>query len=111
MLTRDIPEVTEELLDEMVKKIVSHFYPEKIILFGSHAWGMPDIESDVDLLIIQESNLRPARRSAQISSACRPRGLSVDFLVKTPSEIKHQLQIGNPFLKRILEQGRILYAR
>jgi predicted nucleotidyltransferase len=95
MLTLDIPEVTEDLLDQMVQTIVDKFHPQKVILFGSHAWGTPRKESDVDLLIIIESNLRPAQRSAEISIASRPRNLAVDFLV----------------LKRPLEQGRVLYAQ
>ncbi|MDP6041091.1 MAG: nucleotidyltransferase domain-containing protein [Candidatus Latescibacteria bacterium] len=111
MLTLDIPEVTEDLLDQMVQTIVDKFHPQKVILFGSHAWGTPRKESDVDLLIIIESNLRPAQRSAEISIASRPRNLAVDFLVKTPAEVADRLKIGDPFLKRPLEQGRVLYAQ
>jgi predicted nucleotidyltransferase len=111
VLTLDIPDVTENLLDQMVQKIVDAFAPQKVILFGSHAWGTPHKDSDVDLLIIMKSDSRPARRSAEISLACRPRNLPVDFLVKTPTEIAHRLKIGDPFLKRILEQGRVLYAK
>jgi predicted nucleotidyltransferase len=95
----------------MVEDIVQHFRPEKVILFGSYAWGTPRHDSDVDLLVIMESDQRPAHRSAQMSLACRPRGLPVDFLVKTPAEMTRRLQIGDPFLKRILEQGFVLYAR
>ena len=111
MLTLEIPEVTENLLDQMVQKIVNLFAPQKVILFGSHAWGTPQKDSDVDLLIIMESLLRPAQRSPVMSLACRPRNLPVDFLVKTPTEIEYRLKIRDPFLKRILEQGRVLYAQ
>jgi predicted nucleotidyltransferase len=95
----------------MVEDIVQHFCPVKVILFGSYAWGTPRKDSDVDLLVIMESDQRPAHRSAEISLACRPRGLPVGFLVKTPAEIAHRLKIGDPFLKRILEKGTVLYAR
>ncbi len=46
-----IPDVTDTLLSEMVAKIVKHFHPEKIILFGSRAWGEPTRESDLDILV------------------------------------------------------------
>lgn len=111
MLTLDFPKVTEELLHRMVADIVQHFHPEKVILFGSYAWGTPQQDSDVDLLVIMESDQRPAHRSAAISLACRPRGLPVDLLVKTPAEMTRRLKIGDPFLKRILEKGIVLYDR
>lgn len=111
MISVEYPTVTDDLLTHMVQKIVEAFHPEKVILFGSRAWGAPRRDSDVDILVIMENDLRPARRSAEVSLACRPRGLAVDFLVKTPAEVDCQLKIGDPFLRRILEQGRVLYAR
>jgi len=111
MLTLDFPEVTEELLQRMVVDIVQQFRPEKVILFGSYAWGTPRPDSDVDLLVVMESDQRPAQRSAEMSLACRPRGLPVDFLVKTPAEVTRRLTMGDPFLKRIFEKGIILYDR
>ena len=102
---------TETALDQMVQNIVESFDPDKIILFGSYAWGAPQQDSDIDLLVVIDSDLRPAKRSAEISLACRPPGLAVDLLVKTPTEIDHRLDIGDPFIRRILEQGKILYAR
>ena len=111
MISLNTPEVTEDLLSQMVQKIVHTFQPEKVILFGSHAWGTPRQDSDVDLLVVMESDLRPARRSAEVSLKSRPRGLAVDFLVKTPAEVDRRLKIGDPFLRRVLEQGRVLYVR
>ena len=59
MLTLNFPEVTEDLLSQMVQDIVQKFRPKKIILFGSYAWGTPRKDSDVDLLVIMESDRRP----------------------------------------------------
>lgn len=111
MISVEYPLVTEELLAGIVRKIVEKFHPEKVILFGSRIWGAPRQDSDVDILVIMESGLRPARRSAEVSLACRPWGVAVDFLVKTPAEMDHRLKVGDPFLRRILEQGRVMYAR
>ncbi|MFW6162564.1 MAG: nucleotidyltransferase domain-containing protein [Planctomycetota bacterium] len=104
-------EVTDALLADMTRRIVERFDPEKIILFGSHAWGSPTSDSDVDLLVVLESDRRPAERSAAISRACRPRFVPVDFLVRTPEELRERLAMGDPFMRRIVREGRVLYER
>ena len=103
------PKVTDELLMEITKQIVENFHPEKVILFGSYAYGKPTIESDVDLLVIMKSNDRPAKRSAKVISVCRPRHLSMDLLVITPGELEKRLVGFDPFLEEILNKGRVLY--
>ena len=65
--------------------LAAKFKPEKIILFGSRAWGSPQDDSDVDLLIVMESNHRAPQRSAEISMECRPPFLPMDILVRTPN--------------------------
>ena len=104
-------EVTDGLLEEVARRIVERFHPEKIILFGSHAWGAPGRESDVDLLVVMESAKRPAARSAEVSVACRPRFLPMDIIVRTPAELEHRLEINDPFMRRVVERGRVLYER
>ena len=105
------PPVTAGLLEEVKDRIVEGFDPEKVILFGSHAWGHAEEESDVDLLVVMESDLRPAQRSAQVSLACRPRFLPMDIIVRTPEELARRLEIGDPFFRRIVDEGKILYER
>ncbi len=105
------PEVTDDLLKEITRKIVDRFHPEKIILFGSHAWGDPQPDSDLDLFVVMESDLSRARRAARIALECRPRLLAMDIVVRTPDEVGKRLEMRDPFIKRIFEDGRILYAR
>ena len=105
------PRVTSELLDEVKRGIVDRFHPERIILFGSHARGEAGEESDVDLLVVMESDLRPAQRSAAVSLACRPRFIAMDILVLTPEEVRWRLEIGDHFIRRIVDEGRVLYER
>lgn len=111
MLSIKPPEVTDELLEEITRNIVERFHPEKVILFGSHAWGNPERDSDVDLFVVMESDLSPAKRAARISLECRPRFLPVDFLVRTPAEVEKRLTMGDPFVRRIIEEGKVLYGR
>ena len=111
MATKDQPEVTEDLLQGMVRRIVDEFHPDRIVLFGSYAWGTPRPDSDVDLLVVMDSDLRPARRSAAVSMACRPRRLATDFIVKTPAELQERLAMGDTFMVSVLREGKTLYAR
>jgi predicted nucleotidyltransferase len=103
--------ITDELLQEITRKIVAAFDPEKVILFGSHAYGSPAPDSDLDLLVVMESDERPAARSARVSAACRPRFVAMDILVRTPQELEQRLQMGDFFLQEIVEKGRVLYER
>ena len=103
------PRVTDELLRQISDQIVAEFGPEQIILFGSHARGDPDPDSDVDLLVIMENEEPPAARSARVSRACRPRYLPMDIMVRTPHEVSAALRGFDPFLEDILAHGRTLY--
>ncbi len=101
----------EEGLKTAVETIVRTFDPEKVILFGSYAYGKPHKYSDVDLLIVMESNERPAQRRMMIGSLFRDRLFPMDFIVKTPSEVEKRICMGDFFIKKILEKGKVLYER
>jgi len=103
--------VTEEALDEIVRRIVSALDPEKIILFGSYVYGTPSADSDVDLLVIMETDARPADRYLAVSRLLRPRPFPLDILVKTPEEIAHALASGDFFIRELISKGRVLYER
>jgi predicted nucleotidyltransferase len=101
--------------DEQIRNVTMYLAqalnPERIILFGSHAYGQPAADSDVDLLIVMDSAERPAARAARVSRLLRPRPFPVDILVRTPQEIEHRLDIGDDFVRQILECGKVLYDR
>lgn len=101
----------EEALSRIAKKIVEHFQPEKIILFGSYAWGNPTTWSDVDILVIMDVEGSLIRKEAEISRIARPKFVPMDILVRTPGQIQHRLEIGDPFIRRIIEEGEVLYER
>jgi uncharacterized protein len=103
--------VTKRLLHNMAQRIVAHFQPEKIILFGSYAYGKPHADSDVDLLVIMESDDSPAQRAMRVVPVARVAGVPMDVLVRTPAEIAYRLAIGDHFIKEILTKGRVLYER
>jgi predicted nucleotidyltransferase len=103
--------VTEEVLMAIVLRIVDTLHPEKVILFGSYAYGNPSTDSDVDLLVIMETNARPADRYLVVSRQIRPRPFPLDILVKTSDEIAQALKKDDSFIREILTRGRVLYAR
>ena len=94
-----------------IQKIVQELHPEKIVLFGSYAYGTPNPHSDVDLLVIMKTKASLKDRSWAVSRLLLPRPFPVDILVKTPGEIKKGLQTGDFFLKEILTRGKVLYDR
>lgn len=106
----DFLAVTDDLLAEVVRRIVQAVHPEQIILFGSYAYGEPGEDSDVDLLVIMESNLPAAQRALAVCRQLRPRPFPMDILVKTPAEVEAALAKGDPFLSTVMHAGRVLYA-
>jgi predicted nucleotidyltransferase len=101
--------VTEEALAEIVRRIVTTLQPEKIILFGSYAYGTPSGDSDIDLLVVLDTPARPAERYLCVSRLLRPRPFPLDIVVRTPAEIARALEKGDAFINQLVTQGRELY--
>jgi len=109
--TIGFPTTDAGALHKIVRRIAQTLQPERIILFGSHAYGMPTPDSDVDLLIIMQTPMSPAERYLSVSRLLRPRPFPVDILVKTPEEIREAIAQGDFFVREILSRGRVLYER
>ncbi len=103
--------ITREIIAAITKKIAQSFNPEKIILFGSYAWGKPNRDSDLDLLIVMESKDRPIKRAISIKRVLRDLYVPMDILVRTPDELQNRIEIDDPFIKKILRDGQVVYAR
>jgi len=95
----------------LVKRIAGRFQPEKIILFGSYAHGKPGPESDVDLLVVMDTLLRSRQQRLEISRALSPRPFAMDIIIRTPKQLEERIALGDPFLREIVERGRVLYER
>jgi uncharacterized protein len=102
----------EEILREVVQKIVAGYSPQKIILFGSLANGEPDENSDIDLLIVKDTTKRPIERWMELKRLLRDRNrrMSVSPLVYTPKEIEERLAVKDYFIQEVLEKGEVLYG-
>jgi predicted nucleotidyltransferase len=101
------PNVPMSAIRRFARQIAQRFHPEKIILFGSYAYGTPHAESDVDLLVIMPAN-DVVSRAIRIVNAF-DRDFSYDLIVRTPRQIDRGLKQNNWFLREIVEKGRVLY--
>lgn len=100
------------LLNEMTRRLVAEFQPEQVILFGSHAWGTPSEDSDLDLLVIvSASDLTPTARAARAFRCLRGVHVPKDILVKTRAEAERYRHVPASLESEIFERGEVLYER
>ena len=101
--------VDQERIMKITTSIISLIDPEKIILFGSQARGDADVDSDIDLLIIDDSGRDKSAVSLEISRALFPRDYSLDLLIESPEGLKQKLEL--EFWHNAFTFGRVLYER
>ncbi|MBE9075815.1 nucleotidyltransferase domain-containing protein [Romeria aff. gracilis LEGE 07310] len=95
----------------MTQRLVSALKPEQIILFGSHAYGEPTEDSDVDILVIVSQSDEPRyRRARKAHRALRGMGIPKDILVMTRAEVERQASVSNSLVSQALRQGKVLYG-
>jgi len=99
------------LLAEITRRLVDEFHPEQIILFGSHAWGTPNDDSDIDLfVIVPESDDPPHQRAVRAYRALRDVEEPKDILVRTRAEADKYRHVYASLTCQIFEQGVVLYG-
>lgn len=100
--------ITMRQIEEVSDRIADEFAPERILLFGSYAWGAPTPDSDVDLLVILPFEGKAISKSVEMRLKIRP-PFPMDLLVRTPEKVLERLTLGDPFIRSILEKGKVLY--
>lgn len=98
-----------DVLPEMVERLVHHFDPQQIVLFGSWARGTASRRSDIDLLIVCETEAPPLERVGQVLQVLWDAPLPVEAIVYTPEDLRASGD--RPFIRQILEEGQVLYRR
>lgn len=99
-------------IQEIVRRLVAGMRPQRIILFGSYAYGQPDADSDLDLMIVVSHSDRPAYRRAQEAYACVGAvGIAKDLIVLTEEEFERQAQVSTSLARLVKDRGRVVYER
>jgi predicted nucleotidyltransferase len=101
----------ESLLETATQRLVTEFQPEQVWLYGSHAWGSPHDDSDVDLLVVvPHSDETPIRRSQRAHRCLRGLRMPKDVLVETRQEVDRVKERKTSLENLILTRGRRLYG-
>ena len=95
-------------IDELTARIASEFSPDRIILFGSHAYGQPGNDSDVDILVVLPFDGKPVRKAIEIRNKVNA-AMPLDLIVRTPEQLAERLAQNDWFIRDIVERGRTLY--
>lgn len=99
------------LLEEITRRLVAEFQPERVILFGSHAWGNPTDDSDVDLMVIvPSSDEKPVRRAIRARRSLLAVDVPMDILVKTHQEFERYRHVKASLEHLVAERGKVLYG-
>jgi len=103
--------ISKELIKQVAERIGIAANAERVILFGSHARGEASKNSDVDLMIIAESDLPRFKRSRKLYKLFRPYPFGMDLVVYTPEEIEKGKKSPVSFVSSVLREGKTLYVR
>jgi len=95
-------------IEDLTSQIVREFNPERIILFGSYAYGRASDDSDVDLLVVLPFEGKPVRKAIEIRNKINAR-VPLDLIVRTPEQLAQRLAQNDWFMREIVERGRTLY--
>src|SRR5438128_8828673 len=102
-------DVPMRVIRHFARQVAERFHPDRIILFGSYAYGQPHADSDVDILVVM-----PARnqidQAVRISLTIDP-PFALDIIVRTPRNMKWRLEEGDSFLREIVTKGKVLYEK
>ena len=101
----------KEKIEEMVRRIVAKCNPDRIILFGSHARGTGDPESDADLLVVMEPKGSRRQQATEIDVALWGVSLPADVIVVTPEDVERNRNQLGTIIHSALREGKVVYER
>jgi predicted nucleotidyltransferase len=98
-------------IDDIITRIATKFNPDKIILFGSYASGNPNNDSDIDLLIIKDTDIPRHKRSFDIQKSLIGSMIPMDILVYTNKEFETEKNEKYSFISSAIKTSKIVYER
>jgi predicted nucleotidyltransferase len=100
--------IAKTKIRQFARQVAKQFNPQKIILFGSYAYGKPTEDSDVDILVVMSFRGRNPEKATEIWMATKPE-FPIDIMVRKPAELEQRLKLGDFFFREITEKGIALY--
>jgi predicted nucleotidyltransferase len=100
--------ISQQRIQEYADRVAEAFHPDKIILFGSYAYGEPNEDSDVDLLVVMEGDKIDRKKMVEIQMEVRET-FPLDLLVYDPAHLSQRASMEDWFVREVLEKGRVLY--
>lgn len=102
---------SEREIERIIERIAEGYQPIKVILFGSHAWGQATEDSDIDLLIVEETSDRFIDRWVKVRELIPDpkRRIPVESLVMTPEELDRRIARGDQFFREVMARGKVVY--
>ena len=95
-------------IQDLCRQIVENFQPQKVILFGSYAYGKPNEDSDIDLLVVMPYEGRNSQKAIEILSKIKT-PMPLDLLVRTAEQVKERIEMEDFFMQDIVSKGKVLY--
>jgi predicted nucleotidyltransferase len=109
-LKQHTPMVDDQTIQDLCNHIVLEFHPDRIILFGSYAYGNPTPDSDVDLLVVLPFEGKNFWKSLEILNRTNPR-FPIDLLARRPDETERRYREGDLLIREVLDHGKVMYNR
>ena len=103
------PDIPLAAIRRFARQLGERFHPDRIILFGSYAYGQPHAGSDVDLLVVIPV-ASEVNQSIRMTMAFEPI-FPLDLIVRTPAKLERRLAEGDSFLEEIVTRGKVLYEK
>jgi predicted nucleotidyltransferase len=103
--------ISKKAIREVAQRIAENFEVEKILLFGSYAYGKPKRHSDIDLLVVMNYQMRPLKQGLEILRSLYPLHFGIDLIVKSEDDILRRIPQGDSFLRDAYYKGKVLYER
>jgi predicted nucleotidyltransferase len=102
----------QRTIQRVVSRLIQGYRPQQIILFGSLACGNPDQDSDIDMLIVKDTDESPLERRVRVRQLVFEPERRIPFspLVLTPGELAQRLALDDPFYQEIIARGKVLYT-
>ena len=98
----------ESTIHTLAGRIAAEFHPQRIVLFGSRAYGHPRADSDVDLLVVMPFEGSAFRKALEIANTIDP-PFALDVVVRSPEDVERRYRFGDPLIREAIDRGRVLY--